>query len=126
IAELCFPALAILGLQAFFKSSKEVQLKGLKNTSVVFGALLVLLFVMKSIMDFEGANDAYYMQIFQDGGHAFLKALIDDRKAMYTADLFRTFCFIALAAGVLFAYYKDKLSIKYAVIGVGLLGVIDL
>lgn len=126
IAELCFPILAILGLQAFFKASKEEQFNALKKSGITFGALLILLFVMKSMMSFSGANDSYYMQMFQEAGSAFISALVEDRKAMYTNDLFRTFIFIALAAGTLFAYNKEKLNAKTALIIVGILGVFDL
>ncbi|MEG1266861.1 MAG: YfhO family protein, partial [Myroides sp.] len=56
----------------------------------------------------------------------FISALIDDRKAMYTKDLLRTLLFVALAAAVLWAYNKEKLNAKTAVIIVGLLGVVDL
>ena len=126
IAELCFPALAILGLQAFFKASKEMQFAALKKSGIVFGGIIVLLFILKATMHFEGANDAYYTQIFQDGGQGFINALINDRKAMYTNDLIRTFVLVALALGVLFTYYKEKLNAKTAVIIVGILGVFDL
>ena len=126
IAELCFPILAILGLQAFFKADKEHQLKALKLSGIVFGGIIVLLFVLKGTMSFEGSNDSYYAQVFQDGGSGFISALIDDRKAMYTKDLLRTLLFIALALGVLFAYNKEKISAKIAVIIVGALGVFDL
>src|SRR5690606_38530351 len=90
IAEMCFPILAILGLQAFFKTSREQQINALKKSGAVFAGIIVLLFVLKATMGFEGANDAYYSQVFQDGGSGFIKALIDDRKAMYTNDLLRT------------------------------------
>lgn len=126
IAELCFPVLAILGLQAFFKTTKEQQLDALKKSGMVFAGIIVLLFVLKATMGFEGANDSYYSQVFQDGGSGFIKALIDDRKLMYTNDLLRTFIFVFLAAGALFAVNKEKLQGKTAVIIIGILGVIDL
>jgi len=126
IAELCFPILAILGLQAFFKASKEEQFKAIKSSGIVFLAIFVLLFLLKGTMDFDGSNDSYYAQVFQDGGSGFISALIDDRKAMYTNDLLRTLVFVALAAAVLWAYNKEKLNAKLAVILVGILGVVDL
>lgn len=126
IAELCFPLLAILGLQVYFEASKEKQFKALKHTALTFIGILALLFIIKPMMSFEGVNDNYYVQIFQDAGSGFLKALIDDRKAMYTNDLLRTFIFIALAASVLYAYNKEKIKTQAAVIIVGALGIIDL
>lgn len=126
IAELCFPVLAILGLQAYFKASKDNQFKALKHTAFTFAGLIALLFIMKPMMPFEGVNDGYYMQVFQEAGSGFLKALIDDRKAMYTNDLLRTLLFIALAAGTLWAFNKEKIALKTTIIIVGALGVIDL
>ncbi|MBA5791432.1 YfhO family protein [Flavobacterium sp. xlx-214] len=126
IAELCFPVLAILGLQAFFRADKENQLNALKKTSMIFGGLIVLLFVAKSMVDFVGANDQNYAQMFQQAGSDFLSALIEDRKALYNKDLLRTLFFIAASAAVLFAFIKDKLNIKTAVILVGALGILDL
>lgn len=126
IAELCFPVLAILGLQAFFKASKEKQFKAIKMSGIVFATLLVVLFVLKGTLGFEGTNDSYYAQVFQQAGSDFLAALINDRKAMYSKDLLRTFIFIALAFGALLAFNKEKLTAKVTVIIVGFLGVIDL
>jgi len=126
IAELCFPVLAILGLQAFFKAEKDKQLSALKTTGIVFGSIIVLLFIMKSAMGFEGANDSYYAQMFQNEGASFIQALIDDRKALYSKDLLRTLFFIAAVAAALFAYAKEMIDYKKALIAVGILGVLDL
>lgn len=126
IAELCFPVLAVLGLQAFFKAEKDKQLTALKTSGMVFGGIIVLLLVLKSTMGFEGANDAYYAQMFQDAGQSFINALIDDRKALYNKDLLRTLFFIAAAVAALFAYIKGFLDYRKAVIAVGILGILDL
>ncbi len=126
IAELCFPVLAALGLQAFFKTSKEEQFDALKKSGIAIGSIIVLLFVLKGTMDFSGLIDGYYAQMFQQAGNGFIAALTEDRKSMYTNDLLRTFLFTALVAGTLFAFYKDKLSTKTAVIIIGILGVYDL
>lgn len=126
IAELCFPILAILGLQAFFKASKEIQIDALKKSGIVFGLIGILLFALKGTMAFEGTNDGYYAQVFQDAGSAFISALIDDRKALYTKDLLRTLGFILATIAVLYAFYKAKINHTTAIIAVGVLGVLDL
>jgi hypothetical protein len=41
ILELCFPVLAVMGLQSFFKL-KELQWKALNTVSVVLGLIIVL------------------------------------------------------------------------------------
>ncbi|HLW62046.1 MAG TPA: YfhO family protein, partial [Flavobacterium sp.] len=126
IAELCFPVLAVLGLQAFFKASKTEQFNALKKSGITLGSIVILLFVLKATMDFSGANDAYYAQMFQQAGNGFIAALTEDRQAMYTNDLLRTLVLIVLAAGTLFAFYKEKITVNTAVIIVGVLGVFDL
>lgn len=126
IAELCFPVLAALGLQAFFKASKEDQFNALKKTGITLGSLIVLLFVLKATMDFSGLNDAYYAQMFQQAGNEFVAALTEDRKSMYTNDLLRTLFFVALTAGALFALHKEKLKTQSVIIIIGILGVYDL
>src|SRR5690554_1678891 len=126
IAELCFPVLAALGLQAFFKASKEDQFNALKKTGITLGSLIVLLFVLKATMDFSGLNDAYYAQMFQQAGNGFVAALTEDRKSMYTNDLLRTLFFVALTAGALFALHKEKLKTQSVIIIIGILGVYDL
>jgi len=126
IAELCFPVLAVLGLQAFFKASKTEQFNALKKSGITLGSIVILLFVLKATMDFSGANDAYYAQMFQQAGNGFIAALTEDRQAMYTNDLLRTLVLIVLAAGTLFTFYKEKITVNTAVIIVGILGVFDL
>lgn len=126
IAELCFPILAILGLNAYFKADNTKQIASLKKAGLVFLAILVMLFLLKGIMPFEGANDSYYAQIFQDAGGAFINALIEDRKTLYNKDLLRTFFLILAVATILYLSNKEKINKKFAFIAIGVLGVLDL
>src|SRR5690606_18102250 len=82
IAELCLPALAILGLQAFFRASKEEQFSALKKSGIALASILIILFGLKATMSFSGQNDAYYAQMFQQAGTGFIAALTEDRQAM--------------------------------------------
>lgn len=127
IAELCFPLLAILGLQAFFNVSKEQQLKNLKKAIMVTGGILAFLFVYKAFLDFSSEKDQYFsMRILGEAVPQYIEALVNDRKALYNKDLLRSLFFIAAAAAALFAYSKNKIDYKKALIAVGVLGILDL
>ncbi|HSD05869.1 YfhO family protein [Flavobacterium sp.] len=123
ILELCFPVLAIMGLQSFFKLEKEKQLKPLWQSAAVGLGLIVLLFLSKSAFSFSGAGDSYMIESY---GPSFVDALKADRKSLYSADLLRSGFFILIAAGALWLFIKNKLAQKTAIILVGLFMVADL
>ncbi|WP_310559033.1 YfhO family protein [Flavobacterium sp.] len=123
ILELCFPVLAVMGFQSFFKLEKESQFKALwQSAAVVFG-IIVALFLLKSSFSFAGANDSYFRESY---GPAFVDALKSDRMTLYSADLLRSGFFILLAAGVLWMFIKNRLAQNTTIILVGLLLILDL
>ncbi len=126
ILEMCVPVLAVLGLYNFFKLEQKQQLSALKKTSFIAGGLLVFLFLIKGTLSFTGLNDEYYRNAYGEIGPGFIRALIEERKAMYTHDLIRSFLLILAAAVVLFAFAKDKLKEMYALVIIGVLLVGDL
>ncbi len=131
ILELCMPVLAFMGLQSFFKAEKETQKKSLLYATGVSVGLVVLLFISKSFFDFAGPIDARLAEVFAQAGDPsfgaqFFDALVEDRKAMYNADLLRSGILILLAAGVLYLAIKNKFSQTITVILVGVLLVGDL
>jgi hypothetical protein len=123
ILELCFPVLAIMGLQSFFNVEKEARFKALwQSTAVVFG-IIAALFLFKGSFSFAGTNDSYFRENY---GPAFMDALQADRMTLYSADLLRSGFFVLLAAIVLWLFIKNKFAQKTAIILVGLLMVFDL
>jgi hypothetical protein len=123
ILELCFPVLAIMGLQSFFTLEKENRIKILwQSTAIVFG-IIVLLFLSKSSFSFSGSNDSYYRDSY---GSAFMDALKSDRMTLYSADLLRSSFFILIVAGALLLFVKEKLAQNTTIIVVGLLLILDL
>lgn len=123
IVELCAPVLAILGLHAYTQISKEEQLEALRKAAMVFGGIVVVLFLGYSMFSFSSAYDANYLQGY---GQEFVDALIEDRKSVYMADVLRTIFFVGLAIAALWAYSKDKLKANVLTIAIGLLIIIDL
>ena len=123
ILELCFPVLAIMGLQSFFKLEKEAQFKALWQSAAVGFGLILALFFCKGMFSFTGGNDSYYRESY---GPGFVDALKDDRMSLYAADLLRSGFFILLVAGVFWLFIKNKLAQNTAIILVGLLMIFDL
>lgn len=124
ILELCVPALAILGLYQFFKQEDEKAKWNalLKSGAITFG-LLVVLFLIKGMFNFSGANDAMYAQAY---GDEFIRTLKLDREALYTSDVLRSMLFVGLTFAVLFLFVKNMMKETTAIIAVGVLMVFDL
>ena len=123
ILELCFPVLAIMGLQSFFQLDKKLQWKALYKTALLCLGIIVILFLSKSMFSFSGGNDAYFQQTY---GPDFVNALKQDRMSLYSADLLRSAFFIMITTGVLWLSIKDRFAQNTAIIIVGLLMVSDL
>lgn len=126
VLELCFPVLAIMGLQSFFKATKEEQWKGLQLSAGVTLGLVICLFLFKGSFDFTGAMDARLMEMYGSIGPAFVEALQEQRESMYVSDLLRSGILILLVAAVLWAFKENKLKATVATIVVGVLMVGDL
>jgi len=132
ILELCFPVLAILGLNSFLKSDRPTQWNALKKTAIIIFSVLLLLLLGKNMFSFTSANDKnlidYLGYITQNNsfGYGFMEALRADRAQMYSSDLFRTLFLIVLSALILFGFYKGKLTRNITISLVGVLMVGDL
>jgi hypothetical protein len=125
ILELCFPVLAIMGLQSFFKARENAKLqqKALVQTGV-FGLGTILIFVFaKGLFHFSGMNDEYYLQ---SQGAEFVDALKEDRVSLYYADLLRSGFFILVTFGILWLFIKNKLAERTTLVIVGILMIFDL
>lgn len=123
ILELCFPVLAIMGMQSFFQLDKKLQWKALYETTILGLGIILILFLSKSMFSFSGGNDAYFQETY---GPEFVNALKLDRMSLYSADLLRSGFFIFVTAGVLWLSIKDRFAQKTAIILVGVLMVSDL
>nr|WP_315240239.1 YfhO family protein [uncultured Flavobacterium sp.] len=125
ILELCFPVLAIMGLQSFFKSKEEpkLQQKALIQTGVFGLGVIIILAVAKGFFHFSGSNDSYFLESY---GPGFVDALKEDRMTLYSADLLRSGFFIVVTFGILWLFIKNKLAQNTTLIIVGLLMIFDL
>ncbi len=122
LIEFLLPVLAVLGLHSFFKSDlpvKEKQKKLFVVAGSLGGLLLVFILLGGSLFTFESPNDTVYAKWL-------LEALIEDRKAMLVKDSLRSLIFILLAAEILWAVIKRKISTDIAVFALAFLIFLDL
>ncbi len=124
ITSIFIPILAILGAAEALKT--DVDPKKLKTGLIValsttIGIALILVLGAGSLIDFSGANDAYYQNI----GYS-IEALRADRLMYLRSDAYRSIALIVLAALILWAYHKGKLKSNLVIGALGLLVIIDL
>ena len=126
ILELCIPLLATLGLtQLFHKDvSSKTKLDALKKSLSIVGGLTVLFLVFKnSLFDFVGSSDGQFQQYY---GASFVEAIRADRSAIFSADSLRTLLYVLVAASLIFAYIKQKITQNTTIIILSLVLVFDL
>ncbi len=123
VTAVVIPMIGILALDQFFKTDKSaINLKSFLVPAGVLGiGALLLAFVGPSIMTFESANDA---QFIQAGIKA--SAIEDTRISMMQGSAYRTFALIALAALGCFAYVRGFIKAPIAMIIIAVLGLGDL
>ena len=125
ILELCIPVLAVLGLSRFFFSqvSKERKFIALKWSLIITGGLALIFWLFKWVFDFTGPNDS---ALINQIGIDFVRALKEDRKAIFAADALRSLIIIILVAGVLWAFISEKMKRNTAFVLLGIVLVLDL
>ena len=123
LLELCFPVLAVMGLQSFFQLDQVQQKKALLQSTLFGVGVMLILFLFKGTFNFSAASDDYFIKNY---GPAFVDALKSDRKTMYSADLLRSAFFILLVAGSLWLFIKNKFAQNTTIILIGLVMIFDL
>ncbi len=125
ILELCVPILAILALIELFKatSSTTKKINALIISASITLGVCILLLLTKGMFYFEGANDATYEKYF---GNEVLAMIQLDRESVYTNDIIRSLIYILITAAVIWLFIKEKVSKNLAIIGLGLLMIVDL
>lgn len=126
LASMLVPVLALWGLNELLtgKVTKEQAFQKFKTsiiaTSVVFVVLFIAVYFM---MDYTGAMDP---RMFGEAWTQVSGKVIDFRRSLATSDLWRSLFFVLLAAGVLFAFIKEKMTAKVATIAIAVLVALDI
>ncbi len=129
VAEIAMPLLGFLALQKVYTEvtehnfSKRTQLAIYISAGITAGICLILALFGGSFWNFTSAGDA---QMFAQMSAWFNEAIIAERQHMLTADAWRSFAFIALAAGALWIYQIGKLKTEYFVAILGILILADM
>ncbi|MCK3683742.1 YfhO family protein [Maribellus sp. YY47] len=117
IQQLAMAFMGILAVHSVYKreiSDKQFNKALLYSFSIAGGLALILALMPGIAGNFAAASDA---RLAQAGWpEQLIDALHADRKMVAQTDAFRTFIFVALAAGVLWAFWKKKLKAEYALI----------
>lgn len=127
LANVTLIILAILGLKEFF--SKDLDINKKKKAlyisgGIVGGITLISALVPSLLASFSASGDSVYQDYL---GASYIQALVDDRKALFVSDAWRSFLFISAAFFALFFFAFDKIKKEYiAVLILGLLIIFDL
>ena len=122
IAQFCIPLLAALALRDVFESrvTGKDLMKGLKIASAISAGILLLTIIFPGIAgSFLNEGEINYPDWLKT-------AMIADRKELMRTDAIRSLAFILAAAGIVFAFVKDRLRKEYSVILIGILILLDL
>lgn len=123
IAQITIPFLAILALWKLI--SERASLKNLDKKLLISGGitggLCLLVWLFAGSASFTAAIDQQLIQAQYP-----IDAIRADRESMMRSDAFRSLVFIVLALGILYFYVKNKLSATVAIVGVGVLILVDL
>ncbi len=123
IAQIAMPLLGFIALNNIFtgKTEKKVWLNGLKWAAIITGGLSLLFAVLPGILgDFSNASDTAR---FPDW---LIDSVLEDRKSLLRMDAFRSFVFIALAAGALYLWNLKKIKTNLFIGVLGVLILVDL
>jgi len=126
LIELCVPLMAFVGLAYFFSSkiSEPQKFKALKWSVILIGGLLVIFLLLSGSMSFSSEKfDPYFSEQY---GAKFVRALKEDRKALFKADVIRSLAICLMVATALWLGLKQKLRQNIALIIIGLICVFDL
>ncbi|MCS7035662.1 MAG: hypothetical protein RMJ33_05415 [Saprospiraceae bacterium] len=117
IAQLCFAALAALGVQQLLSAgiSKAQKMKALQWSGGIAGALLLAAFVLHSE---SGPYDSNLPP-------ELLSLLKQDRADLLRSDVLRSFAFIAIAAALIWLYLRGTLKAALTAIALVVLALAD-
>ncbi len=130
VAEIAMPLLGFLALQKIYEDVTNGEWRTANYARTIYisagitaGISLLLALFGGSMWDFSAPNDG---QMFAQMPAWFKDAIIAERAHMLTADAWRSFIFIALAAVVLWIYQAGKLNTAYFVSILGVLILVDM
>lgn len=135
VAGLCFPILALLAVNEIIVTEDKAGLmKKLKTAFYITGGLSLLVAIAPGLfLSFKNSHhDAFVSQLSQmlktdiSVANSLASAMVEDRSAAAQSDAIRSFIFIALSFGLVWAYIKKKLNVMVLSAGFLCLILVDL
>jgi len=128
IAELTMPLLGVLAVKEMFNPEKDKKklFKALQIAFYIVGGICLLFIIFPGIfLNFVGPHDMTYAKQYELPDW-FIQAVRDDRKNMVVMDALRSFIFITLSAGVIWAVIFKKIKPQIACFAMIALILVDL
>ncbi|GHB26171.1 hypothetical protein [Mongoliitalea lutea] len=119
MALFAIPVLGCLGLETLIAQKSKIDIKKLYIAFGIVGGLAFILAIFAGMFSFRGNVDANLPDWLVD-------AIRSDRKSMMQSSAFKSLAFVSLSFALIIAVLKNKLNTSYAMLGIGLLLIIDL
>lgn len=128
IAEVAMPILGLMALKVLFDQppDRKKMIKSLQIAAGISGGIALIFALMPGLfLSFTGANDAAIQQQFQFPDWM-MQAIRDERARLVRLDAIRSFAFVILAAGLLWAFLYSKLNKTYVYLILAALILLDM
>ena len=127
VTSLLIPLLAAMAIKEMLdeKVTKDDAFKALRNSFIITAGLAFVFAVVPSLAG-SFVNEAKDQQVFGQAYSQIIDSIAQDRSNMLRSDAFRSFFFIFLAAGLIFAYIKNKVKANVLVIAIAALILVDM
>lgn len=119
MALFAIPVLGSLGLDTLITQKNKIDIKKLYIAFGIVGGLAFIFAIFAGMFGFRGNVDANLPDWLVD-------AIRSDRKSMMQSSAFKSLAFVSLSFALIIAVLKNKLNTSYAMLGIGLLLIIDL
>jgi hypothetical protein len=135
VASLCFPILAFLAVQeAIVATDKKAILKKLMLAGYITGGITLILIVLPTlILSFKSPEHTAAVNYLTQGlkgdattANAVANAMVQDRVSLERTDAIRSFIFLVITFGILWAFITDKVKVTVLSIVLFALTLIDL
>lgn len=132
IVQLTIPIAAVLGMQLLFFRDRSQELLKADFRKILYatGALFALLLIFYLGLDYSAVFDREIIAGYTQGGsdefgRLIVAGLKEERKALFGAQLLRTFGFIVFVLALLWMYMKNILNRTLVIVGLTLVTLVD-
>ena len=123
ILEVCLPISASIGLYHLFYNDRNIKFNQFIKIGIIPLILLLLVFLSKEMLSFNGINDSYLREIY--GSDLFSK-IKSARVSIFQADILRAIVFCTVFILIFYLYHSRKIKKELAMGFVVLILTLDL